>query len=312
MRPARPIGRSSFCYSENVTQTVPGTLYLVATPIGNLEDITLRALRVLHEVSTIAAEDTRHTRKLLTHHGIHGRLVSLHEHNETERIPELAARLLAGESIALVSDAGTPGLSDPGTALVAAAAAAGIAVVPVPGSSALLAALVASGLPTVPVTFLGFLPTAPAERRRALNAACALRHTLVLFEAPHRLLKTFEALGQAWGDRRIAVARELTKVHEEVWRGRLRDALAHFSAHPPRGEFTLVIEGAPEAHAPEETPPGEAPSARAEDAARASLRAALAEGQAPFQAVRRAARASGLRRNEVYRLWLAIKQEAAR
>jgi len=289
--------------------TPAGTLYLVATPIGNLEDITLRALRVLREAAVIAAEDTRHTRKLLSHHGIPARLVSVHEHNETGRIPELLGRLEAGESVALVSDAGTPGLSDPGTSLVAAAAAAGVRVVPVPGPSALVAALVSSGLPTAPVTFLGFLPTSPADRRRALDEARAVPHTLVLFEAPHRLRRTLAAMCEAWGDRRAAVARELTKVHEEVFRGRLREALQHFSETPPRGEFTLVVEGASEEA---QAQPGSVPDSHAVDAARAALRSALAEGQAPFQAVRRAARASGLRRNQVYRLWLAIKQEAAR
>jgi len=294
-----------------VTQGAAGTLYLVATPIGNLEDITLRALRVLREAGLIAAEDTRRTRKLLTHHGIHGRLLSLHEHNESTRIPELIARLRTGESIALVSDAGTPGLSDPGTALVGAAIAAGAGVVPVPGPSAPVAALVASGLPAVPVTFLGFLPAAPSERRRVLEAARAHAHTLVVFEAPHRLLKTLDALADAWGDRRIAVARELTKMHEEIWRGRVREAAAYFRAYPPRGELTLVVEGAAQDGAARAAAGGP-PDAGAEEAARTALRAALDEGLAPFDAVRRAARASGLRRNEVYRLWLALKQEASR
>jgi len=290
--------------------TPAGTLYLVATPIGNLEDITLRALRVLREAAVIAAEDTRHTRKLLTHHNIPARLISLHEHNETERIPELLARLQAGESIALVSDAGTPGLSDPGTLLIAAAAAARVPVVPIPGPSALVAALVSSGLPTAPVTFLGFLPSSPSERRRVLQEAGALPHTLVLYEAPHRLRRALAAMCEVWGDRQVAVARELTKLHEEVFRGRLREALEHFSQTPPRGEFTLVVEGASDG---DHAAPGPEPApAQAEDAARAALRTALAEGQAPFEAVRRAARASGLRRNQVYRLWLAIKQEAAR
>jgi 16S rRNA (cytidine1402-2'-O)-methyltransferase len=290
--------------------TPAGTLYLVATPIGNLEDITLRALRVLREAAAIAAEDTRHTRKLLTHHNIPARLISLHEHNETGRIPELLARLQAGESIALVSDAGTPGLSDPGTALIAAAVAAQVPVVPIPGPSALVAALVSSGLPTAPVTFLGFLPSAPADRRRVLEEAGVLPHTLVLYEAPHRLRRALAAMCEVWGgERQVAVARELTKLHEEVFRGRLREALEHFSQTPPRGEFTLVVAGASD-H--EQATPGPDPAApHAEDAARAALRTALADGQAPFEAVRRAARASGLRRNQVYRLWLAIKQEAA-
>ncbi len=289
----------------------PGTLYLVATPIGNLEDVSHRALRILREVSVIAAEDTRHTRKLLTHHGITARLVSLHEHNERARTPALVARLLAGQTVAVVSDAGTPGLSDPGADLVRAAADAGIPVVPVPGPSAFLAALIASGLPTAPVTFLAFLPAGRGDRRRCLEGVRALPHTLVLYESPHRLLATLRALREILGDRRAAVARELTKMHEEVYRGRLHEALEHFSAHPPRGEFTLVIEGAAAGEAagasgartPEEA------RALAQESARAALRAALANHDAPFEAVRRAAHASGLRRNEVYRLWLAMKQE---
>jgi 16S rRNA (cytidine1402-2'-O)-methyltransferase len=283
----------------------PGTLYLVATPIGNLDDITLRALRVLREAALVAAEDTRRTRKLLAHHGIPARLVSLREHNEQARAPVLVRRLLAGESIAVVSDAGTPGVSDPGAALVRAAAAAGVPVVPVPGPSAVLAALVASGLPAEPATFAGFLPAGGgAERRRALEALRDLPHTLVLFEAPHRLRRTLEDLLAALGDRRIAVARELTKVHEEVYRATLSEAVRRFSAEPPRGEFTLVIEGAV----------GQEADAGAAEAARASaqevLRRAAAEGCSSHESVRRAVEATGLRRNEVYRLWLTVRQEA--
>ncbi len=322
----------SACYSWSVAGR-PGTLYLVATPIGNLEDISLRALRILREVSLIAAEDTRHTRKLLTHHGIPARLVSLHEHNERARTPVLIAHLRAGRAVAVVSDAGTPGLSDPGGELVRAAAAAGIPVVPVPGPSAFLAALVASGLPAAPVTFLGFLPAKRGDALRMLESARALPHTIVLYESPHRLQRALQILLECLGNRRIAVAREITKMHEEVFRGRLHEAIEHFSAHSPRGEFTLVIEGmsAGAAPAPSEEPvpsdgQSEAPAqesaaapasaaaqeeaAQAREAARSVLRSALAEHVAPFDAVRRAAKASGLRRNEVYRLWLAIKQEA--
>jgi 16S rRNA (cytidine1402-2'-O)-methyltransferase len=300
----------------------PGTLYLVATPIGNLEDISLRALRILREATVIAAEDTRHTRKMLTHHGIRARLVSLHEHNERARTPALLARLQEGQTVAVVSDAGTPGLSDPGTGLVRAAAEAGIQVVPIPGPSAFVSALVASGLPTSPVTFLGFLPESKGERRRAVEAVRSLPHTLVAYESPHRLLATLEALLEILGDRRVAAAREMTKIHEEVVRGSLRETLQYFSAHHPRGEFTIVIEGAsarnartssqaesPELDVSAGTP--EEAARRAREEARAVLRAALAAHAAPFEAVRRAARASGLRRNEVYRLWLALKQEAA-
>jgi 16S rRNA (cytidine1402-2'-O)-methyltransferase len=297
-----------------VTAGRPGTLYLVATPIGNLEDISLRALRILREATVIAAEDTRHTRKLLTRHRVGGRLVSLHEHNEHARTPALVRRLLGGDSVALVSDAGTPGLSDPGMALVRAAADAGVPVVPIPGPSAVLAALVASGLPAEPVTFLGFLPGGGAERRRALASIRGLSHTLVLFEAPHRLRQTLEELLATLGERRIAVARELTKVHEEVYRATLSETVRRFSAEAPRGEFTLVIEGA-RGQAPAGGSQGDAPvdvpdeAAAARDTAREALTRASAEGCSAQESVRRAARASGLRRNEVYRLWLAIKQE---
>lgn len=292
-----------------MTSGRPGTLYLVATPIGNLEDISLRALRILRQVALIAAEDTRRTRKLLAHHHIPARLVSLHEHIERTRAPVLVRRLLGGESVAVVTDAGTPGLSDPGTLLVRAAADAGVPVVPVPGASAVLAALVASGLPTAPVTFLGFLPPGRAERRRALASIRDLAHTLVLFEAPHRLRATLDDLLAALGDRRIAVARELTKVHEEVYRATLSETVRHFSAHPPRGEFTLVIEGA--GHGPDVEGTGAVTAAgAAREIARETLTRASDEGCSPSESVRRAVEASGLRRNEVYRLWLAIKQEA--
>ena len=302
-----------------MTATPAGTLFLIATPIGNLEDITLRALRVLREVALVAAEDTRHTRKLLTHHGIPARLVSLHEHNERTRAPDIVARLLSGESIALVSDAGTPGVSDPGVELVRQAAAAGIPVVPLPGPSAFVTALAASGLPTAPATFLGFLPQAAAERRRVLDAYRTLPHTVLIYEAPHRLLKTLAAVREAWGDRPMAVARELTKMHEEILRGTVEEAIQHFAAHRPQGELTLVVAGAGAErapglpHAPAVQPDADAapPDAQASEVAKTMLRAALKEGVAPFEAVRRAAQATGLRRNAVYRLWLSLKQGAA-
>jgi 16S rRNA (cytidine1402-2'-O)-methyltransferase len=296
-----------------------GVLYLVATPIGNLEDITLRALRILREVALVAAEDTRRTRTLLTHHKIPARVVSLHEHNERARAPELIARLLAGESVALVSDAGTPGLSDPGIEVVRQAAGAGIPVVALPGPSAFITALVASGLPTAPVTFMGFLPTAPSDRQRALEAHRGLAHTIVAYEAPHRLLKTLAAIRDALGDRRIAVARELTKIHEEVFRGTVGEAIQRFVAHPPRGEFTLVIAGAerrPSAGTRDGAPAGAGAGPEADlhagETAQSMLRAALKEGIAPFEAVRRTAEATGLRRNAVYRMWLALKQGTPR
>jgi 16S rRNA (cytidine1402-2'-O)-methyltransferase len=295
----------------------PGTLYVVATPIGNLEDISLRALRVLRESTVVAAEDTRRTRKLLTHHRIPARLVGLREHNERTRAPVLVGRLLAGDSIALVSDAGTPGLSDPGAALVQAAAGAGINVVPVPGPSAVLAALVASGLPAEPFTFAGFLPARVAERRRSLERLRDVPHTIILFEAPHRLRETLDDILAVLGDRRIAVARELTKLHEEVYRATVGEAVRNFSAHPPRGEFTLVIEGTrpgesggPRGDVPSAEAAAETAAETARTKARDTLVLAAQAGCSTQESVRRAVEASGLRRNEVYRLWLSLKREA--
>lgn len=290
-----------------MTATGSGTLYLVATPIGNLEDITLRALRILREVALIAAEDTRHTRKLLSHHAIPARLVSLHEHNERARAPEIIDRLRAGDSVALVSDAGTPGLSDPGVELVRQAAASGITVVPLPGPSAFVTALVTSGLPTAPVTFLGFLPAAARDRQRVLEAHRTVPHTMVIYEAPHRLLKALQAIRETWGNRKVAVARELTKIHEEIFRGVVDDAIHHFTDRRPQGELTLVVAGAVE-----QGPHAGAGDPQGGEAAKSMLRAALKEGVAPFDAVRRTSQATGLRRNVVYRMWLALKEGAAR
>ena len=212
---------------------------MVATPIGNLEDLSPRAQRVLREVAVIACEDTRHTALLVPAHGIETPRVSLHAHNEARRVPELLARLARGESIALVSDAGTPLVSDPGQRLVRAALEAGHAVVPVPGPSAVLAALVASGFDTDRFAFFGFLPRKGAERARALEALAAFPGTLVLFEAPNRAAPTLRDLHAALGARRAALARELTKRHETVLRGRLGE----LALDELRGELTIVIEG---------------------------------------------------------------------
>src|SRR3990170_5899911 len=229
------------------------TLYVVATPIGNLEDVTLRALRVLREVSLIAAEDTRTTRKLLAHHGIRNRLLSYNDHNKAARIPRLLHALREGD-VALVSEGGPPAISDPGLDLVAAAVDAGFAVVPVPGPSAVTAALAVSGLSVRQFTYLGFLPRRAGARRRLLAGFRDDPRTLVAFESPHRLRASLAALRDALGDRRVAVCRELTKAFEEVFRGTLSDALDHFVE--PRGEFTLVIEGASaSAHAEPVGPP---------------------------------------------------------
>jgi len=267
---------------------MPGVLYLVATPIGNLEDITYRAVRLLGEVDVIACEDTRQTRKLLDHYGIHKPTVSYHEHNETERAAELASRLLAGESVALVSDAGMPLVSDPGYRLVRAAIDNGVAVQPVPGPSAALAALAASGLPTHAFYFGGFLPAKPGQRARALEALSAEPATLVFYEAPHRLLEALEAIERALGPRPMVVARELTKVHEEFLRGTaaaIRAALADRDA--VKGEITLLI-GKAEAPPPDDTP--------VEEAVESLERA----GVARMDAIKQVARRRGLSKREIY------------
>jgi 16S rRNA (cytidine1402-2'-O)-methyltransferase len=266
-------------------------LYVVATPIGNLEDVTLRALRVLREVSLIAAEDTRTTRKLLSHHGIRARLLSYNEHNKAARIPRLIAALRDGD-VALVSEGGTPAISDPGLDLVAAAVAAGFAVTPIPGPSAVTAALAVSGLPTRQFTYLGFLPRRGGERRRLL---ASLRHdprTVLAFESPHRLRRSLEDMLKEWGDRRLAVCRELTKAFEEVFRGRISEALERFAE--PRGEFTLVVEGATDA-----------PPPPLEEANRDLLLRRQA-GEPARRAVPEVAKRYGLPRRVVYRMWLEI------
>ncbi len=274
-----------------------GTLYLVATPIGNLEDVTARALRVLREASLVVAEDTRTTRKLLTHYGIRQRLLSYNEHNMKLRTPRILAALQDGD-VALVSEAGTPGLSDPGHELVVAALEAGFDVSPIPGPAAPIAALSASGLPFREFTFLGFLPRRAAERRRLFASLAAEPRTLVAFEAPHRLLATLADMLPAWGDRRIAVCREMTKTHEEVFRGAVSQALEHFAE--PRGEFTLVIAGA--------GPPAPAPEADAV----AALRRLMAEGVSPKDAATRVAQALGLPKRRVYQLSLQVRGDGRR
>ncbi len=217
-----------------------GILYVVATPIGNLEDVTLRALRILREVSLIAAEDTRRTARLLQHYSISTRTTSLHEHNEREKGPKLIDRLKAGESIALVSDAGTPLISDPGQALVAAARQAGLRVESIPGPSAVTAALSSSGLPAPEFVFLGFPPTRSKDRNRWLDGVATEKRLVIFFEAPHRIRKTLADLGKAIGlERSIGIARELTKTHEELVIRPISDHLLHFLE--PKGEFTVLL-----------------------------------------------------------------------
>ncbi len=220
-----------------------GTLFLVATPIGNLDDITPRALRVLGEADLIAAEDTRHTRRLLDHFGISTRLVSLFEHNERARTRELVDRLEQGEDVAVVTDAGSPGISDPGFPVVRAAVAAGLRVESIPGPSAVIAALQVSGLPTDAFTFIGFLPPKSAARRKRLEDLADRRETLVAFESPHRIDASLADLAEVWGERPVALARELTKLHEQVLRGTASEIRAALAPGQRRGEIVLVLGG---------------------------------------------------------------------
>lgn len=223
---------------------MPGVLYLVATPIGNMEDITLRAIGVLREVDLVAAEDTRHTRTLFSRHGIETALTSYHEHNERAKASQLLKKLQKGESIAVVSDAGTPGISDPAYRLVSQAVSEGVSVVPVPGASSVLAALTVSGLPTDRFVFEGFLPWKKGPRMRKLTELANEKRTVVFFESPHRILRLLTELEELWGRRQVSVARELTKRFEEVLRGTAGEVRAALEKKgTPRGEFVVVAEG---------------------------------------------------------------------
>ncbi len=271
-----------------------GTLFLVATPIGNLEDLSPRALRVLREVRLIAAEDTRVTRKLLTHFDLHTPLTSYFEHNKLTKLEAVLSALSQGD-VALVSDAGTPAINDPGYELVRAALAAGHRVSPIPGPSAPLAALAASGLPTDSFLYLGYLPRKASERKQALRQIANQPYTLIFLEAPHRLLEALEDLEACLGDRPAAIARELTKVHEEIWRGSLSTAAAHFSSQAPRGEFTLIIAGKPR----REDQPGK--NRWPEDRVDIAIRFGIRLGESPSRLARRVAEESGWERKEIYR-----------
>jgi 16S rRNA (cytidine1402-2'-O)-methyltransferase len=231
---------------------MPGTLYIVATPIGNLEDITLRAIRTLKDADIIAAEDTRHTQTLLRHFSINTPLTSYHEHNERAKTNQLIARLERGESIALVSDAGTPAISDPGYRLVMEATRVGIRVVPIPGPSAVIAALSAGGLPTDGFNFRGFLPARKRERRSKLQELRVDRYSIVVYETPHRLKESLDDIREIFGDRRMVLARELTKIHEEFLRGRISEVIGEVSRREIRGEVTLIIEGCSDVNPPSE------------------------------------------------------------
>ena len=270
-----------------------GVLYVVATPIGNLEDITLRALRVLREVELIAAEDTRTTRKLLNHYEIKTRLTSYHEHNRQVKIPILV-EALETKDIALVSEAGMPGISDPGYELVLRAINSGVPVVPIPGASALTASLAVSGRSPGMVLFLGFLPRRKKERWRILEPLKSEPYMIVAFESPHRLRSSLEDVVAALGDRDITVCRELTKVHEEVFRGKVSQAISHFTE--PRGEFTLVIDGALPARNTGDL-----------DGARDELGSLKERGVKAKEAVALVASTYNIPKRDAYRLWIETK-----
>jgi 16S rRNA (cytidine1402-2'-O)-methyltransferase len=281
---------------------MPGALVLVATPIGNLEDMTLRGLRSLREADLIAAEDTRHTAKLLTHFGITTPTVSLHEHNERSRIPELLDHVRSGERVAVVTDAGMPAISDPGYAVVAAAVTAGLNVEVIPGVSALTMAVAGAGLPADAVTFVGFPPSRTGERARWLARWRETPGVLVLFEAPHRLRATLEALAQALGNRPVVVAHELTKLHESWHRGPL-DRVIGDEHLPTKGEFTILVGPAPEA-----------PGRQDEDVALAPEQVGVEFGlmtkngaMTRRDAIAELARRHGLRKRQVYSMVEAVK-----
>lgn len=278
-----------------------GKLYLVATPIGNLEDISLRALRILKEVDAIACEDTRQTQKMLNHYGIQNRMVSYHEHNENARAPELIEEMKNGATIALVSDAGTPVISDPGHRLVSMCAAQGVPVIPIPGASSVVAALSASGIPAERFLFVGFLPARQGARRKALRKLAGEQGALVLFEAPHRVAAMLGDAAEILGAREAVVAREITKLHEEFQRGTLGELHERAQKTPPRGEITLVVSQG-ELRALPPLSKGQTLRGRVEQISRE-------EGLDRKAALKRAARELGLARRDAYKQLLLEGQE---
>ena len=272
-----------------------GTLYIVGTPIGNLGDFSPRAVEMLKTVDFIAAEDTRVTLKLLNHFGIRATLISYHEHNAAARGPELLLRLMNGESGAIVTDAGMPCISDPGEGLVALCHENGIALATVPGPTAAMTALAASGLPTGKFLFEGFLPVKKGEREAALQAVARLPHTLIFYEAPHRLRQTLAALLESLGDRPVTLCRELTKLHEELRRTTLAAAAAEYAEREPRGEYVLIVEGAVEGNPAEQMTP---------EQAAALVRRLAGEGQSLSDAAKQVAKETGYRKGELDRLAL--------
>lgn len=273
-----------------------GTLYLVGTPIGNLEDITYRAVRTLSEVDLIAAEDTRHSLRLMNHLEIKKPLISYHDNNRISRAEELVKKLKDGQNIALISDAGMPGISDPGEELVALAASQGISVTAVPGCSASLTALILSGLPTGRFAFEGFLPQKQKDRVKFLESIRYEERTLLFYEGPHRVRKTLEDILKVFGDRRCSILRELTKLHEEAIRGTLSDAIAHFAGNEPRGEFVIVVEGS-KIKAPDNMKP-DLSSLTVEE----HVKYYRAQGYERMEAMKLTAKDRGLSKRDVYGL----------
>lgn len=275
----------------------PGTLYIVATPIGNLEDMTFRAVRILQAVDMIAAEDTRHTGKLLQHFQVRTPQISYYEHNSNSRIPELLEYLQYGKAIALVSDAGMPGISDPGYELIKACIDNNITVVPIPGASAVITALSAAGLPTDRFIFDGFLPAKSQKRKEYLTSLQGESRTLVFYESPHRLRDTLADLGEILGsDRSLVIARELTKLYEEFWRGTIGEGIANYQEKEPQGEYTLLIAGTP-SHKPQLT----------ETELKNELLSMIKQGISRSQASREIAKNTGLSRRYLYQLALTIE-----
>jgi len=278
-----------------------GTLYIVATPIGNLEDISLRALRVLKEVAVIAAEDTRVTRKLLAHYDIHTPMTAYHQHSKGRRAEEIIERLKRGEDVALVSDAGTPGISDPGHELIRFAIDEGITITSVPGPTAMITALVVSGLPTSHFTFDGFPPRKESERKAFFRGIKSDPRTIILYESPLRLLPTLKTALSELGDRRAAVVREATKMFEEVFRGTLTEVIARFTEHKAKGEIVIIIEGA----GPEEAATAQETGA---ETVEERLKTLMAQGMTERDAIRQTAAEMKLPRREVYAVAIGMKE----
>ncbi len=287
--------------AENQPASSAGLLYIVSTPIGNLADITLRALDVLKTVDIVAAEDTRHSRKLLSHHGVSARLISCHEHNERERAPQLVEKLAAGDSVALLSNAGTPTVSDPGYRVLQAAIAAGIRVVPIPGPSAAMTALSASGLPSDAFFFEGFLPQKGARRTARLKQLAELPATIIFYESPHRMTTLLEEIRELMGNRRVVLAREMTKRYEEFIRARVSEAAAVLKSRPAiKGELTLLVAA------------GQGGAEDDAESLRQAVRDAMDAGESGSAGLSRdLSKRLGVPRNKIYEIILELKQELA-